>query len=297
MPTPYPPAPPTVSGANITVDAFLRNPTRVTRAIEALTLNRFFADQIFSAGPPAEGGAVIYDQITEGEFFTDRDVQAIEPLAEFPIVNSGEHTPLVAAVTKWGGAVELSEEAIRRDRRDVLARELTRLRNTLVRKIDAVALAVLNAAPIQTDTASDDWTGGNNLDIIADLEGARTAIDEQDMGYIADTVILNPAQALDLRTDPDVRAAMPRENMATNMLGAPDLSGFLRFPNWYVTNRQTAGTIHVLASRQVGSISDEVPVYSRVVVDDLRERRVIQAARVPAIYVTDPKACIKITGA
>lgn len=298
MPTPYPPGPPTVSGTTITVDAFLQNTPRVARTIEALTLNRFVADRILAEGPRATSGAVLYDQMAAGEFFTNRDVQAIRPGMEFPILNSGEHMPLVAAVVKWGGSAVITYEAARRDRRDLLNRELTRLKNTIIRKVDTVAIAALNAAPIQTSAAAGDWSTVTN-NPLADVFGAVSAIDEADMGYVATAVVLNPAQALDLRLNEKIAARAPRENTGdpNNLLGAADLAGLAGLPNWYVTNRQPAGVVHVLAEKVVGSISDELPLYTRTVDEQTKERYRVMSARVTVPFITDPLAAYKITGA
>lgn len=296
MPTGYSPAPPSISGSAITLETWLNNPARVQKAITDLTAERFLADRIYATGPQATAGAVVYDQVTEAELYTTRDVQAIGEGAAFPMLGTGEGAPKVALVTKWGGALPFSYEAIRRDRRDLLGRGLTRLRNTIVRKVDAVGMAALNAAPVHTMAASGDWTTAAT-DIISDVETARSTVEEADLGYEITAAIINPAQALDFRKDADIRAALPRETPAANMLGARDLSGFLRIPNWYVSNRQTAGTVHLLAEGEIGGISDELPLYSRTIDEQMRERYVVQAARIPVPYVTDPKAAIKVTGA
>lgn len=300
MPTPYPQAPPTVNGADITVNAFLKSPPLVQRALTALTSQRFIADNIFAAGPQAVGGAVLFDKLMEGEFFTERDVQAIEPGSEFPILNSGEQTPNVAAVTKWGGAAVITYEAARRDRRDVLQRELTRLRNTIIRKVDTVAVASLVASVTAGDTptmaASADW-GTAGTDIIGDVETGRSTVDQADMGYEVDAVLLNPAEALGIRKNTGIRAALPREAMVNNLIGARDLSGLLRLPTWYISNRVPAGTVWLLQSKTVGSISDELPLYTRVVDQPEKERYLIMAARITVPFITDPLAAIRITGA
>jgi hypothetical protein len=301
MPT-YPPAPPTVDGNVISVSRFLKDPALVQRAIASMTRQRFIADNIFAAGPAAPGGAVMYERILDAEegLYTDRDVTAIEPGDEFPIVNSGEAEPDVATTTKWGGAAVITYEARDRDKRDVLNRELMRLRNTIIRKVDTVGVAALVASVTAGDTptmaASGSWST-ISTDIIADIETGRSEVEESDLGYVVDTAIITPREALALRKNTGIRAALPRENMGANLIGAPDLSGLLRIPNWYVTNRGTNGHVWLLASKQVGSISDEKPLYSRIVDQPERERVLIMAARQTVPYITDPLAAIRITGA
>lgn len=297
MPTtvsPYPPAPPTIAGENITVSLFLNSPPMVRRAIENLTLQRFIADVIFSDGPRADGGAVVHDQVTAANLYMDRDVEEIAPGAEFPLLTSSEPTPLVALVAKYGGEVFLTYEQIRRNNRGVLQREMTKLRNTIVRKVDTLALAKLDAAPIQTMAASGDWTTAAT-DIVSDLATAAYMVSSLDMGYIADTVLLNPTQELDLIKDKDIRDALPRERDAS-IIRTGNIGRIMSL-DFIVSNRVTAGTAYVLQRKIVGGISDEIPAYGKVIDDERRERNYIHGARIPAMYVTDPKAVVKITGA
>jgi hypothetical protein len=292
--TMLPPAPPTIDGqGRITVEQFLKTPSRVTRVVEDLTRERFLAERIFGRGD-AQGGAVIFDQVTASELYTDRDVQAIDAGSEFPIVSSGETAPKVAAVTKWGGAAVLTYEAVRRDSRDTLNRELTKLRNTIVRKIDTVAIAALNAAPIQTFVGTD-WSDSVAGNSVLDLATGRSRIDDQDMGYVADTILINPAQMVDLISNPKVAAALPRDNTAANPIASGQLGNYMGF-TWYVTNRVAAGTAFILSAQMAGSLRDELPLYSRSIDQPDRERWLVQAARVTVPIVTDPKAVVKITG-
>lgn len=295
MPGPYPAGAPVVAGNNITVDAFLRNPARVQRAIENLTYQRFIADVLFTAGPTAEGGAVVYDQVVdEGHLFLERDVQEVEPGSEFPILNSGQAMPLVAVARKYGGEVFLTDEQVRRDRRDVLARETTRLRNTIVRKVDTVAMAALRAAPTQTLAASGDW-GTVAGAAIADTATASNMVSSLDMGYEVDTAFLNPAQELDLLLDSSIRDALPRES--TTVPIATGKLGRLMGVDFVVTNRVNPGEVFYVDRGMAGSISDEVPLYARPIRDERRESVFIHGARVVVPYVTDPKSVVRVTGA
>ncbi len=293
----YPPSPPTISAGRITVEAFLRTPTRVQRAVVDLTRQRFIADFIYTGGDAA-GGAVVYDRVLAGDLFTTRDVQPIEPGSEFPIVDTGETVPLVAAVTKWGGASIITYEAVRRDQRDVLARQLTKLRNTVIRKVDTVAVAALNADPsVPVAPGAAAWNNTTTGDPISDLEAARSAIDDADLGYMADTVLVNPLQRLRLMARKDIRDSLPRESTAGNpvLAGGAALNGLLGF-RWLVSNRVPAGSAYVLARGVLGSIRDELPLYSRTVDQPDQERWLIMAARVTVPVITDPLAAFRLTG-
>lgn len=295
MTSPYPPGSPTLSGNNLTVDLFLKQPAYVQKAIEDLTNERFIADYIFAEGPPAPSGSVLYDQVTAAMLYAERDIQEIEPASEFPLLTFPGAQPLVANVKKWGGAFFVTDEQRSRNRFDVLARNLRMTTNTIVRKMDTVAVAALNAAPVLTQGASGDWSTAAT-DIISDIQTAKNAIVSQDMGYEADTVLLNPAQALDIRKDADIRSVLPRENTARNPLFSDDLNGLLGL-NWIESNRVTAGTVWLLQRQIVGSRSDEQPLTSEPIPDRRKQVTFVQAWRKVVPYVTDPKAAIKITGA
>lgn len=295
MPGPYPQDAPAVAGNKITVSAFLNNPPRVQRSIESLTVQRFVADLIFASGPQATGGSVIYDQLTSSELFTERDVQEIEPGSEFPILNTGEVSPLVAIARKYGGEVMLTDEAVRRDNRQLLNREMTRLRNTIIRKVDTLSMAALRAAPTLTMTASGDWTTAAT-DIISDLATAINMVTAQDLGYEApDTALINPAQELDLLRDADIRNALPRER--TDVPIATGNLGRLMGLDFIVTNRVNAGEVFFLRRKIAGNVSDEVPLYARPIRDERRETTFVHGARVAVPYVTDPKVVVRLTGA
>lgn len=294
MPGPFPPPPPTVSGTTISVSAFLNSPPRVSRAVEDLTLSRFVADVIFSQGPQAVGGSVIYDQLTADDVFLTGDVQTIAPGAEFPILSSRDVAPLVAVAAKYGAEVFLTDEEVRRDRRDVLRRELAKLRNTIVRKVDTVAMAALNAAPLLTATASGSWQAAAT-DIIADVVTAINAVNNTDLGYVVDTALINPREELALLKDKDIRDALPREQDA-GLIRTGNL-GRLMGVDFITTNRVPAGTVYFMQRGTIGSISDEVPLYARPIADERRERVFIHGGRVAVPFVTDPKAGLRLTGA
>lgn len=292
---PFPVAPPTVAGNVLTVSMFLNDPTRVQRSIEDMANLRFVADVIFAEGPPIPSGSVIYDQITEqGQMFLARDVEEIEPGADFPILNALEAGPLVAIARKYGGEVFLTYEDRRRDRRDKLGRRLTQLRNTIVRKVDRIAMAALRAAPIIQQNASGDWTTAAT-DIVKDLAVAKNAITRLELGYMADTALIHDDQELDLMIDKDIRDALPKER--DNSLIRTGNVGRLMGLDFIATSQVAAGEVFVLQRKVAGSISDEVPLYARPIDWPRQERIYLHGARLPAAYVTDPKAVVRITGA
>ena len=288
-----------VVGSNneISVSRFLKNTPVVEKVLDNMAMQRMFAHKVFDVGPRTESGSILYSQITgEGSYYTSRDVQQITPGSEFPNVGIDEEELLVATVAKWGGRFGLTYESIDSDRRDLLNRALVRLSNTIARKVDTQCVAALAAAGLQTAAASGDWSTAAT-DILGDVQTALGAIENQDLGYQGNLVLLNPAQALDLRKDADIRNAMPRETTTNNMLWGRDLAGIAGIDDWFVSNRVPAGTVYIVQAKMIGSVSDAKPFYSRVVDKPETEEVLVMAARRFVPYITDPLAGFKITAA
>jgi hypothetical protein len=285
---------PTISNQLLTLSIWLRNPAMVQRSITDLSFNRFIADLIFAGGPSADGGAVVYDQITATYMFLDRDVQSIHPGGEFPILNGSYPTPNVALTRKWGGEVKLTYEAVRRDRRDLLNKEMTRLRNTIIRKVDSVAVAALKAAPVNTMSASASWRT-SSTDIIADIANALLLVNGPDFGYNVDTCIINPREATGMLQSNEIRTALPRER--TDVPIATGNLGRLLGVDFIQTNRVNPGEMFFLERKRIGGISDEVPLYAKPIDEERREAWFIHGARQVVPFVTDPKAVAWVTGA
>lgn len=291
----YPPPPPSVVGNQITVDLFLRTPSRVQRAISDLTRQRFIADYLYAAGDAA-GGAVVYDRVKEADLYPARDIEEIAPGAEFPDVGGGDTAPLVAKVAKRGGQIPMTYEAVRRNNRDLLQRNLLKLRNSIVRKHDAIAVNTLLAdTDVLTGTAGKVWTDPTS-DPFADLATAITAVEQQDLGYVVDVALINPQERLSLLIHKAIRDALPREAAAINPVLSGQLAGLAGISNWVVSNRVPAGKVILANAKVVGSMRDELPMYTRVVNNEMLEKWVIQAARVSVPVITDPKAAVILSG-
>jgi hypothetical protein len=290
----FPPGAPTISGDLITVSQYLLNPPRIVRLIEDLTLNRFISDRLFGRGPTATGGAVLYNQVTVGDFFLGRDVEEITPGAEYPLLTDTAPLMLAAAVQKWGGQVMVTDEDRDRNALNIFQRETRKLANTVVRKVDAVSLAVLAAAPVNTVVAGTSWATATGDQMVANLLDAVAAINNPDMGYVADLVILNPAQYFQLLKSSTFRAAM--QAASPDSILRDGIIGTFVGLTFGVSNRVAAGTAYVAAGGgMVGSISDEVPLTTEVYREAGKDSTFIKSGRRTVPVVTDPKAATLIS--
>ena len=308
----HPLAAPTVNGSGqILVEQYLKQPTRITRMIEDLTLDRFLSDFLFSKGPKVVGGALIYDEAVGPDEATKYlkagdDVHEIAPSGQFPrFETSDAAAPKVAKVQKYGGEVEIAWEAKTRNDQRAFARDITRLSNTIVRKINTVAMATLDTAlaahPSQSTTLGalglSGWatiaaasggiqTGMNGTFAVMKRPDALFAAvqlqaDTQEMGVTYDTLLINPIDAGRLR---DIYGSDVNKVLADSGL------------TLVKTTRVAAGTAYFAAKGQVGGIALEQPLATRVYVEDRHQRDVVQSSVIPLFYVDNPTAVLKVTG-
>lgn len=290
----HPLAPPSVATTKITVDLMLNQPTRITNMIMDLSLQRFIADRIFGQGGSVTGGAVVYDEVAANELYAARDVQRIEPGAEFPIIETERRVPKVAPVEKWGGKVWIPDEARDRNQTVLFTNKMRQLTNTIIRKINQRAIDALEAAltanPSQVSSGNN-WstvvTGGsgqsnNTLWPAADFADAAQKAEEQELGISYDLWLLNPQEY----------AALVTIYGAANL---PALFSSLGI-SVYVSNRVAPGTAYVVASGQVGEMRVEKPLGSETWREPGRERTWVQSGVRPVMFVNNVFAVRKVTG-
>lgn len=297
-PVSHPLGAPTVDGNQITVDTMLKQPTRITRMLMDLTLQRFFVDRVFASAGGVTGGAVVYDSATENELYLERDVERVESGQEFPLVDSERRAPKVAEVEKYGGKFYTTDEA--RDRNDAQAfvNQTRKLANTIVRKINARGVEVLEAAVADNGGASEmvgnDWSAaipnGSNPSPPASTPGADLAevhltADQRELGVIFDIIIVNPVQKYEW-------------NLFYGKNAKQALSD-LGFDEMYSSNRVAAGTAYAVAERQVGEMRVEQPLATETVREgapQMRQRTWVQSSVRPLFFANNPFAVMKITG-
>jgi hypothetical protein len=291
---------PTISTTTFTVDFLLDNPTRVTRMVADLVMRNFFLDKVFTMGGEVTGGAVLYDQATTIDVYTDRDVERVQPGAEFPIVTGARIAPLVAAVEKFGGKFPVTDEAKRRNETSRVVNQMRRLANTITRKMQQRGISELEAAiTASSRTISSGFTKWSTS-VAAEWSKTKReenpaavfmkAIEENEnneMGYSFDTVIMNPGDAFLLReyygTDGSLKTGLADWGIDTLV----------------VTPRKAAKSVIVLAKNVVGEMRLESPmrtVTEREGAPDMREQTWIQTAVNPVFFVTDPFAVVEVTG-
>lgn len=290
----HPLSPPTISGTLITIDTMLNQPTRITRILMDITLQKFIIDRLFTSAGGVTGGAVVYDQATVNELYLERDVQEVQPGTEFPVVTSDRRPPSIALVRKWGGKVYITDEARDRNSSVLFMNELRKLGNTMVRKLNQNAIDVLEAA-IAANGGNSATTGQNWNTVVvggssqspqtafpaADFSKVQLLADTAELGIVYDLWIMNPAQA--------AQAALIYSWGFADVLRSYGIS-------IYASNRVAAGTAYAVATGQLGEIRIEKPLGTETWRENETERTWVQSSVRPVMYVTNPFAVMKVTG-
>lgn len=310
--------PETGGSPTLSVRALLNQPTLLSRELVNLVYKRLIADRLFVRGSAEQvaGGAMRYQQLES--IFVDDDPDEIAEGADFPLTDWTEVLK-TEPVRQYGFGVRVTNLAIRRNQRDMVARGQRKLANRLVKFIDTKAMAVLEdaggVAGVQTQAASALWTTAGT-DIIADIGAAQEKIETQDNGYNGfegATLVLHTNMRDALLNNTVLRAALPRET-TDSQIRTGMMAPFLGVREILFTPQITSTKAILLDTTMAGTIADErpdaserwvsydpgpgfSPVYVKVEDDGKPAvHKRVYAGRWPAIALPEPKAVVVITG-
>lgn len=275
---------------------FLSNPSRVTRQLADNLKDSTIADYAFGQGD-ANQGAVVYDVVTGEVIEGDRGAEEIAPGANFPIITVDSGEPKLAKVDKYGGATEMLWEAIDRNETDTWAKRQRVLEAKVRQKVNAVSVKAIQDAPLKHElTVLNDWAA-SGTDVIADIFGACSLIDDAELGYTANLALINPLDSLAYLTGrKDVREQFPRESSDLNPILSRDLAGIADL-EWIKSNRVPRGEMYIMQRGVFGSIRDEKGgLQTNIYDENPRQAKVVQAWRQIVPIITDPKALVVIKG-
>jgi hypothetical protein len=308
MPHIYPPAAPTLSGDTLTISRFLNAPAAVQRRLRTLTENRFIADRLLSGRFQVSGGSILYEQ--SESIYTAKAPEAVAPGSEYPRSAAAPGTAALAAVTKWGQDVPVTDEQVGRFGGRAVEVALIKIANYIVKQVDSVALAVI-AASITSNTAAATaaWSAGT-ADPLLDLMLAAAAIRALDQGYDPDVAAMSDVSFARMIANSKIIAGLTRESndtpTARGIAAVQEIAGLTPLPT---NNLPVAGTVFVMDSSMAGGLGYEripspeyqgdpangVETWSRR--DPAASDKWLVRGRRPIVpIVQEPGAIYKITG-
>lgn len=296
----YPVARPEGTLTTAQIHLLLQSPTLIAKRVADITNMKFIADFLLSGRFNAVGGGVYYE--TGEEIFAADAPEAVAPGAEYPktVLTAGE---IAAAKTvKWGLETDITDEKIAREGIAHVNKGLQRLSNTVIRHVDATAMAVIASKVTSTFASPSTWTTAGAM--AEALMSISTTRQELATGLDLDTVVLKPAQYAKLIGMLMDDKALPREQGNAVITGnlPVDALGFT-----WVTSPFYTGSNPLLVDRdQLGGMADEKlgsPGYSSAGASGVEtkserhkdDKYELRARRVTVPVVTDPLAGVTIT--
>jgi hypothetical protein len=307
MPGTYPAAPPTLSGDLLTISRLLQSPTQIRRRLRTFADLRFVSDQILTQRYRSAGGAVLVE-VSE-PIVNARPVESIGAGSGYPKDVPGTGTAAIAAVQKWGQAVDLTDEELKRSvyMGDALDRALRKVINSVIKQVDAVTMAAIGSAITASGAATAAWSNAATATILRDIELAKAAIIDLNQGYMPDTILLSSTKYAYLASDPNIANLRRRETTDNPVYtGRVDVIDDLNVVVAPVSSLPS-DDVWVLDSSQLGGMADESDVDPGYTVGDMavqvgtsrlesRDAWELRGRRLTVPVVQEPGAGRKISG-
>lgn len=306
MPTTFPPAGASLSGDLLTVHRTLQSPTLIQRRLQTITDLRFVSDQILTQRFRSAGGSVLYE-VSE-PIMSSRAIESVAPGAEYPLSATPDGTAALAAVLNWGQATLITDAEIKRTvpMGDAVDRKLRKLINSVIAKIDSITISAIGSAITATGAAGAAWDA-TTTNILRDLEKAKAAIIDLNMGYNPDTVLMSSTKYAEMASDPAVATLRRREDPGNPIYsGKIDIIDDLKVLTTSSANLPS-DDVWVFDSAQLGGMADEMDVDPGYTVSELgvqvqtqripeRDSFRMWARRITVPVIQEPGAGYKITG-
>lgn len=306
MPGAYPPSGPTLSGDLLTVHRLLQNPAYLTRRLRGIPDLRFIADQVYTRRLKTSGGAVAYE--TGEPIVNPRAIEAIAPGSEYPRDSPPDGTAGLARVSKWGEAVPLTDEKLKRSvyMGDEVNRTLRKAANTIISKVDKLTTAAMSSQISTTVAAAATWDNASAL-LFRDVEKAAAKVTDQNQGFKANTLLMSTTKYAMLVTDPAIAALRKREDSQNPIYGGDiEYLGKYRIVATAVANLPS-DDVWVFDDNELGGMADETevdPGYAtlennlqfKVIRKDSRDAWDIQGRRITTPVPLESAAGVRLTG-
>ena len=293
----FPLGAPEVRDGAITIDRMLNEPTRIDNYAARLVERDLLTQTIFG-NVTTSGGALLFDQLVKNEPTATDKPGVIAPGAEFPVLHTPDGEPVVVRVQKTGGKFGITDEARVRNDAMLLQRKVSQVANTMVKDLDERGIKALSDALEALDdkaltVASGGWAAAAGVqasaktaktgegELINNLLDAQLKIQETELGYNPDVLVLNPTDAKNLKLIFGV--ANYQEMLSTFGL------------TLHTTTAQPAGEGLVLQSGMVGVMGVESPISTETWRDASTQTTWSQTWATVAFGVTDPMAMVKLT--
>lgn len=301
----YSPPAPTIEGQQLTVSHLVNSPVLVQRTMLSLVQLRLIAGHLLTGRVDMTGSGSATFEVDEN-IYADDEPELIDDLTEYPNTSSSDPELAVVTAGKYGLATNIPDAVIARNRMDVVMRKMTQIANRIAVGFDGRALSAIGSAVSQTHAAAAAWnTPGADPFLDVMLAGAK--LDEQDRGYLANTVVARPTLWARLMANAKVLDTLPRESSPVALTGnLLQIGGYTLLKS---TRLPVGVDAMVVDATQLGAVAFEfqgggysgnpaepLGVETKVVRLDTQDGVRIQVRKVAEPVVLEPSAAVKLTG-
>lgn len=284
----------------------LKSKTLIARRLAELSGEKFLADFLLSGRYDATGGGVFYETGTES-LYTDDEPEAIEPGGEYSLTSLDEGVAAAAATVKWGQGVLLTDEKISRQGMQYVNRGLARVANTIVRKVDSVAMSVI-AAKVTSTVAAPGGTWATAGAMMRHILKAQNDRADLNLGLELDVVGLSGAQFAEVVAMLVDDKALPREQANIVLSGSLPVNAL--GVTWVTSPHITGNDPWLFDVDNLGGMADEKLVSPEfasagntgVEASSIRKDNgekdgyLLRGRRVTVPVVAEPLAGLRLTG-
>lgn len=290
-------------GPLVTVNDWLKDPLRVPIYLIDIMKQGFLADTVLRHVGSAPAGVVKYYETNP--LYADSTIMNRAEFGEVPVARTSLGQPNVAYTVEKSLAVVISDEDVRRSDIDKLQIRMTQVKNSMIRAWDDVFVqAVLTNPSVQTATATTAWSNGTTdirADILTAVKSIETATDAAGsiLGYMCDTMIVNPATKYDIIRSPQFNTEYYGGDIADeNLRYTGVLPQKIMGINVLMSFRMPAGKAIFLQRGASGFIADELPLQATPLYrDEPRKVSRSDVQRASAVGIDQPKSVCVLGGA
>lgn len=284
---------------NFDVSLFVQEPARITQFITEQISANLDAQVIFST-VGTKGGSFLFNQNLPSEATADDEAGIVSPGGEFPVLGLNLSKTENKPVVKIGGKFFITDEAIKRNDANVFQAQSRIVANKLTKQInergyEALRKALEDLGEKALTVESTGWASALNVssgaktkksgeNVVTDnLIDAISAIDEKELGYIADTIVLSS------RDEANLKKLFGVENYKS-VLASLGITQIVK------SNKLPEGTVYVLNSGIVGVMGVETPISTENWREPFSQREWFQTWATLEFGITNPYAIAQITG-
>lgn len=262
-----------IDGPRITIDSFLKDPTKIPALVFQMTDQEFLSDALLRQAGPVGGGAVEFFSSTP--FYSDSNAATRAEFAEVPVAIGSFGQPNVTYVSEKALAILISDEMKRRMNIDPVTTQLQQVKNTLVQAWDQafVNMVLANTANVVTGSVWSSATTGSAIraDLVAGMKQIATAKapgQNTAFGFKADTMVIGQGRQFDLIRQDDFNKPYVGNIASENLQYVGKLPQKIMGLDVVVSRVMPDNQVLLMERKRVGFIADELPLQTSAMYRD-----------------------------